>query len=126
MDNATFKEMIKRHQVKQSFVMFGSKFGNESLYRFYQDTIYPDRLYMYVMFIDNSSGELVREVYTCVPDYWYHSWCNYVSTAVSVSKNCIKFYREAMEKAPEQVKEFWKLKISTVIFMLKDKRIYRG
>lgn len=129
MNNDTFKEMIKTHRVKLSFVVLFNNYilhNGEEVWRFYQDTVCPENLYVYVMSLDKDTGSIIRSVTEITLYTWMHMWKEYVHFVKTVDKRHIEFYRKALERAPEQSKGFWRAKISTIIFMLKDKRINRG
>lgn len=120
MDSKIFKEMIKRHQVKQSFVLLNPN-GREAIYRLYQNTSKPDKLYCCVWFIKDY--ELCKVVVDVNPSSWQIAWNKYVVACQHVNIDMIAGYQKALTEAPVHLKKYWKIKIDTVRFMLKDKRV---
>lgn len=123
MDNKSFKEMIKKHQVKQSFVRLDPDEGKESLIRFYQDTSNPDLLYMHSWCIDPESNRLVKTVDQTDKGNWQYHWHKYVSQCMHADAYKVETYFEKSRTAPMQQRKYWLIKAQTVLFMQKDARV---
>lgn len=120
MDNKTFKEMIKKHLVKQSFVLLNPN-GREAIYKLYQGTSKPDKLYCHVWFIKDY--ELHKVVVDVSLSSWQTAWNKYIIQCQCANIDKIAIYQKALVEAPVQLKKYWKIKIDTVRFMLKDQRV---
>lgn len=124
MTNKKFKQLIKKHQVKQSFVRI---VGNTIL-RFYKDTISED-LWCSKWKVECGSVNVTVEPldkYT-----WVYHWHKYTAECLAL--------RESIKQFPDEVKnlaksvgfeqytimynEFHKILYSAIDFMLKDKRV---
>lgn len=123
MTNKEFKQLIKKHQVKQSFVRI---IGNTVL-RFYKDTILED-LWCSKWKVEYGSVSVTVEPldkYT-----WAYHWHKYANECRNL--------RESIKQAPDAVKDlaksvsfeqypimyrFNKSLYSVIDFMLKDKRV---
>ena len=124
MDNKSFKEMIKKHQVKQSFVCIDIDEGTESIYRFYQDTSNPNNLYCNKWYIKD--GVLQKEIEQVNKGIWKYYWHKYVNSCLNADKYDLTYFKKMYEESPMEHRKYWKIKLETVLFMLKDQRINRG
>lgn len=119
MDNKIFKEMIKQHKVKQSFVRIRDDI---TLKRFYQDTTNNDK---YLCVWCDNGEEIVKTVTKIGDGIWTYHWHKYVSETLDlrskVKDNLIT--RKNNDNCPMYRKKFEKIIFDTLIFMLKDKRI---
>lgn len=124
MTNKKFKQLIKKHQVKQSFVRI---LGNTIL-RFYKDTISED------LWCSKWKAECDSVNVTVEPldrYTWAFHWHKY-TTECHTLRECIKQVPDAVknlakyvgfEQYPVKCNEFHRILYSAIDFMLKDKRV---
>lgn len=123
MTNEEFKQLIKKHQVKQSFVRI---IGNTVL-RFYKDTVSED---LWCSKWKAEAGSVNVTVEQVDKYIWAFHWHKYVNECRNL--------RESIKQAPDAVKDlakfvsfeqypimyrFHKSLYSVIDFMLKDKRV---
>ena len=124
MTNKEFKQLIKKHQVKQSFVRI---LGNIIL-RFYKDTVSEDLWCSTWKAVGGSVIVTVEQVDKCI---WAFHWHKYANECRNL--------RESIKQAPDAIKdlakyvnfehctikrnEFNEIWYSAIDFMLKDKRV---
>lgn len=131
LENKAFKEMIKRHEVKQVFSLLNDpdEDGVPSMRRIYVSTTAPVKMYIqYLVLEDLSCYKSVIEI----DDYTYNTyWQDYLKQAKHMQEHPAAAEKEAagceaMQDDPEthmSHKKFWKIRNNAVRFMLKDKRI---
>lgn len=123
MTNKEFKQLIKKHQVKQSFVRI---IGNTIL-RFYKDTVSED---LWCSKWEVECGSVIVTVEQVDKYIWALHWHKYANECHNL--------RESIKQAPDAVKDlvkyvsfeqypimyrFHKSLYSVIDFMLKDKRV---
>lgn len=122
MTNKEFKQLIKKHQVKQSFV----RLLPGIILRFYKDTITED-LWCSRWAIEE--GKAVKITIVPIDRYiWAYHWHKYVNDChnlrgkVNKESNLI-FKTKDIEQYDMQQRKFWKIWYSTINFMIHDKRV---
>lgn len=122
MTNKEFKQLIKKHQVKQSFCRLMPGF----ILRFYKDTITEDIWCSKWRIIDDKAVEITVEPLD--KEIWIFHWHKYVS-------ECHNWREEVnqepdlaakitnLEQYPMQQRKYWKIWHSTLDFMLHDTRV---
>ena len=130
LENKTFKEMIKRHEVKQVFSLLEQpECGAIGMKRIYVSTTAPVKMYIQqLVLMDVSCYKSVTEI----DDRIYNAyWCTYLKQAKYMQEHVAAAEKEAagceaMQDDPDTPmshKKFWKIRADAVRFMLKDKRI---
>lgn len=122
MNNKAFKEMIKKHQVKQSFILLNPDV-EESIYRFYQDTSDPEKLYCSTWLIDRVTNQLQKEVKQISKEEWLKYWHAYSLDCTRTDVFALDYFQKMSVEAPMHQRKYWKIKADTVLFMKKDQRI---
>lgn len=122
MTNKEFKQLLKKHQVKQSFVRI---LGN-IIFRFYKDTVSEDLwCSKWEIEEDKSVKITVVPINKCV---WSFHWHRYVNECRNlreeVNRESIIFSKtKDLEQYTMQQRKFWKIWYSAIDFMLNDKRV---
>lgn len=119
MDSKTFKEMIKKHQVKQLFILDA---GISKFYRIYIDTFGPKTIWKvtwevtlnnkvdkFIDRIDYVTFEGIKELYK---QQCKHDLTEYIAFVQEQFDNCV------MEQ-----KKFWLTKLRGLLFSVNDKRV---
>ena len=121
MDNKTFKEMIKKHQVKQSFVRI---IDNDTLLRFYQDTTNDDK-YIVIWKVNSDDKTIDKSVSKIENGEWVYHWHKYAAEVEHFRKTgSVNQYNIIISsEEPMYRKKFDKIQADTLKFMLKDERI---
>ena len=124
MTNKKFKQLIKKHQVKQSFVRI---LGNTIL-RFYKDTISED---LWCSKWKAECGSVTVTVEPLDRHTWAFHWHKYTTECLTL-RECVKQDTNAFknlaksvdfEQYPIKCNEFHRTLYSAIDFMLKDKRV---
>lgn len=126
MENKAFKEMIKKHEVKQSFTRVME--DKECLLRFYQHTADPQQMFCCKWEVDPCSGKLDKSVEPLDIGTWKYHWHKYTAEVQELKESDAPHdYTDAafeqFKHAPMELKKYYLIKAETFQFMLKDKRV---
>lgn len=122
MTNKDFKQLIKKHQVKQSFV----RLLPDIILRFYKDTVSEDLwCSKWEIEEDKSVKITVAPINKCV---WAFHWHKYVNECRNLREevnreSSIVFKTKDIEQYIMQQRKFWKIWYSAIDFMIHDKRV---
>lgn len=122
MTNKEFKQLIKKHQVKQSFV----RLLPDIILRFYKDTVSEDLwCSKWEIEEDKSVKITVVPINKCV---WAFHWHKYANECYNLREevnreSSIVFKTKDIEQYTMQQRKFWKIWYSTINFMTHDKRV---
>lgn len=121
MDNKIFKEMIKKHLVKQSFVRI---IDNDTLLRFYQNTTNDDK-YIVTWKVNSDNKTTDKSVSIIEKGEWVYHWHKYAAEVEQFRKtgSVSQFGIILSSEEPMYRKKFDKIQADTLKFMLKDERI---
>ena len=124
MTNKKFKQLIKKHQVKQSFVRI---LGNTIL-RFYKDTISEDLWCSKWKAECGSVNVTVEPLDRCTWAFHWHKYtaeCHTLREGIKQVPDVVKNLAKSVgfEQYPIKCNEFHRILYSAIDFMLKDKRV---
>ena len=121
MTNKEFKQLIKKHQVKQSFV----RLLPGVILRFYKDTISEDLWCSEWKAEGGSVNVTVKPLDRYTWAFHWHKYtaeCHNLRGEVNKELNLI-FKTKDIEQYDMQQRKFWKIWYSTINFMIHDKRV---
>lgn len=130
MNSKEFKQMIKKHQVKQTFCLpYKVPYDNFYLYRVYINTEDPSNMYVCEWKIDYVARDISKVVRSITSEEYKNYLIRYKTLAADYKKDKFKLYNatayamKELEACPMYQKKFWQIALDTITFMPNDRRI---